>query len=213
MKNRWLLFVDQFSNLSAREKWLIAGAGWVGILLLCLTFMLDPATGEKNTAQRKLNQTRNTVQVTQSEIMVLTAQLSKDPDTDIDRKLTELMAQSQALSEELSQLISSLITPSQMAELLEVVLRSSHKLKLESLQSLPAESVTQISDGSGYYLHPVRITISGEYFDIQEYLASLESMPVKYFWRSFDYQVKTYPIAEVVLEVYTLGTQQEFIGG
>ncbi|MCG6282615.1 MSHA biogenesis protein MshJ, partial [Vibrio diabolicus] len=42
---------------------------------------------------------------------------------------------------------------------------------------------------------------------------ALESLPVKYFWRSFKYQVETYPQARLILQVYTLGSREEFIGG
>jgi MSHA biogenesis protein MshJ len=101
-----------------------------------------------------------------------------------------------------------------MAELLEMVLDSSVKLRLVSLQSLPAESILS-GDGSeaGYYIHPVRLELTGEYFDIKSYLSTLESMQVKYFWRSFEYEVEAYPKAKLILVVYTLGTRQEFIGG
>ncbi|ANO33824.1 type 4a pilus biogenesis protein PilO [Vibrio breoganii] len=213
MKEQWLLFCDRFADLSDREKWLVSIGGWVGILLISLTFMLDPASEEKGKAQRNLEREMSAVQMTQADIDVLIAKLKRDPDAEIDQKLTELTVQNQQLSEELSEVVDSLIAPSQMAQLLETVLGSSGKLKLESLQSLPAESITKTSDSSGYFLHPVRITISGRYFDIKDYLATLEDMPVKYFWRSFDYKVQEYPKAELVLEVYTLGTRQEFISG
>ncbi|OBT17449.1 MSHA biogenesis protein MshJ [Vibrio sp. UCD-FRSSP16_10] len=213
MKEQWLSLCERFSELSEREKWLVSLGGWVAIILLCLTFLLDPATADKNSAQKNLDQEQRTVQMTQADINVLVAKLKRDPDAEIDKKLTKLTLQNQELSEELSEVVDSLIAPSQMAQLLETVLSSSSKLKLESLQSLPAESISDKSDSAGYFLHPVRITISGRYFDIKDYLATLEGMPVKYFWRSFDYKVQKYPKAELVLEMYTLGTRQEFISG
>lgn len=41
----------------------------------------------------------------------------------------------------------------------------------------------------------------------------LEHMPVKYYWRSFKYQVVEYPQAQLEFVVYTLGAKEEFIGG
>ncbi|CAM3018093.1 type 4a pilus biogenesis protein PilO [Vibrio rarus] len=213
MKEQWQGLCDRFSDLSLREKWLIAIGGWIGIILISLTFLLDPATEQKNSAASNLQQERQIVVMTQADINVLEAKLKRDPDAEIDKKLTQLTIKNQQLAEQLSNVVDSLIAPSQMAQLLETVLGSGGKLKLESLQSLPAESITDKSDQSGYFLHPVRITISGKYFDIQNYLATLEKMPVKYFWRSFNYKVQKYPKAELVLEVYTLGTRQEFISG
>jgi MSHA biogenesis protein MshJ len=59
----------------------------------------------------------------------------------------------------------------------------------------------------------VRIELTGKYFDILEYLQLLESMPMQYFWRSYQYTVEEYPEARLVMEVYTLSSRQEFIGG
>jgi MSHA biogenesis protein MshJ len=55
--------------------------------------------------------------------------------------------------------------------------------------------------------------LTGSYFDISAYLQALESLPVRYYWRTFQYKVEEYPQARLVFEVYTLGTRQEFIGG
>ncbi len=103
-----------------------------------------------------------------------------------------------------------------MTNLLELVLRKSQGLKLVALESLPPESITA-TDGtaqnSGYYVHPVRIELTGDYFAIAKYLSELEQMPVKYYWRSFKYDVEKHPRARLVLEVYTLGSRKEFIGG
>lgn len=213
MKEQWQQLAERFSALSQREKWLVSLGGWAVVILIALTFLVDPISAEKKATQSRLNQELDSINVTRIEVATLIAKLKRDPDADIDKKLAELEKENQELTESLDKVVDSLITPSQMANLLETVLGSSSKLKLESLQSMPAESIAQNSEQSGYYLHPVKITISGSYFDIQDYLATLEAMPIKYYWRSFDYQVKEYPTAELIMVVYTLGTRQEFISG
>lgn len=103
-----------------------------------------------------------------------------------------------------------------MARLLEGVLAGTKGLKLVSLESMAAEPIAGGADNqtqTGYYLHPVKIELTGSYFSILSYLNTLESLPVKYYWRSFNYTVEEYPTARLILEVYTLGTRQEFIGG
>ena len=120
------------------------------------------------------------------------------------------------LSKQLAKVIENLISPSQMAKLLEDVLAGTKGLHLISLESLKAEPIVSghaAETYAGYYLHPVRIELAGNYFAILSYLETLESLPVNYYWRSFNYQVDDYPQAKLVLEVYTLGTRQEFIGG
>jgi len=63
------------------------------------------------------------------------------------------------------------------------------------------------------YRHGLRITMTGSFFDIQAYLDSIEQLPKKFYWQVFDYQMQTYPTAEVVMEIYTLSINKEFIRG
>ncbi|MEZ8825675.1 type 4a pilus biogenesis protein PilO [Vibrio amylolyticus] len=205
---------NKFDQLSDREKWLISIGGFVVFALVIFTFVTEPAMKKNSQLKHQVVITKADIQRLQGEILVLTAKLKKDPDKDIDIELTKLLKQSQELSHELSSVIDTLVSPTQMTLLLEEVLTQSKKLRLVSLETLGAESITkEQSQDSGYYLHPVRIEVTGSYFDILNYLQSLESMPAKYYWRSFKYQVEEYPKARLVMEVYTLGARKEFIGG
>ncbi len=144
------------------------------------------------------------------------AKLKGDPNQDINTELKRLLKQSQQLSLQLSKIIENLISPTQMAQLLEKVLRDTKGVNLVSMESLKAEPITKDKESSqytGYYLHPIRLEVTGNYFSILSYLQALEALPVKYYWRSFQYTVEEYPTARLVIQVYTLGTRQEFIGG
>lgn len=207
--------ITKFSVMTQREKWLIAIGGAVGVFMLMLTFLLEPAFERQSQQSNQLQSVELAAIRAQGEIARVTNMLKGDPDKDVDEKLTQLQQQSELLDVQLDEIVKNLVTPNQMAELLEQVLASSKNLKLRSLQSLPAEPI--MSNGqavnAGYFIHPVRIELSGKYFDIQTYLSTLEAMPVRYFWRSFQYQVDEYPRANLTVVVYTLGTGQEFIGG
>lgn len=136
--------------------------------------------------------------------------MKKDPNADIDLEISNLLTESQHLSMQLSQIIEHLVTPSQMAGVLESVLEQQSGIHLVSLQTLPSEPITEdkeASQYSGYYVHPVRMELTGDYFSIANYLNKLESLPASYFWRSFSYKVEEYPKAKLVLEVYTLGSR------
>ena len=214
--NQWNELSDKFIALSQREKWLIALCGTVGIFMLLFTLLLEPSYKELQSSQSKLQSTKQNNQKFQGELLVLQAKLSRNPDKEIDIQYKKLLVQSQDLSMELSEVIDGLISPTQMAQLLESVLTSASGLKLVSLESLQPESISKnqsTSENSGYFLHPVRMELTGSYFDIANYLKILEELPVSYYWRSFQYSVEEYPQARLVFEVYTLGTRQEFIGG
>ncbi|MEZ8744342.1 type 4a pilus biogenesis protein PilO [Vibrio sp. 10N.222.49.A3] len=212
----WNQLSDKFLALSLREKWLLFVCGLVGLSMLVFTLLIEPAyldLQEKNVKSMSLTQSN---QKQQGELLVLQAKLNKDPDKEIDLELKKLLVESQELSFELAEIVDRLVTPSQMAQLLESVLNAGNGLKLESLESLQPEAISdnqENSDNSKYFLHPVRMELTGSYFDILIYLQALESLPVSYYWRTFEYSVEEYPKARLVFEVYTLGTRQEFIGG
>lgn len=216
MNEFWSSLEERFDEMSAREKVLIALCGLVTVVMLLFTLVLEPKLNEVNSNDKQLRNSKLTNQQTEIEILRIQAQLKKDPNAEIDQAISQLLTESQHLSMQLSEIIEHLITPSQMTSLLESVLEQQSGIHLVSLQTLPAEPITEdkeASQYSGYYLHPVRMELTGDYFSIANYLTKLEGLPASYYWRSFSYNVEDYPKAKLVLEVYTLGSREEFIGG
>jgi len=213
---QWNQLSDKFLALSPREKWLLFVCGFVGLSMLLFTLLVEPAYLELQAKNAKMTSLIQSNQRQQGELLVLQAKLNKDPDKELDLEREKLLRERDALSLELAEMVDGLISPSQMSQLLESVLNAGKGLKLVSLESLEPEAISnnkETSEYSDYFLHPVRMELTGSYFDIAAYLQALESLPVNYYWRTFEYTVEEYPTARLVFEVYTLGTRQEFIGG
>lgn len=216
MQRYWQQWSDKFTQMSPREKWLITLCGFVTLALGLFTLVVEPAMKSNQVLERQVQSSKSNAQRLEADILVITAKLQKDPDQDLNLEYKRLMTESQALSQQLAEIVENLIAPSEMAQLLEEVLAGSKGLHLVSLESMEAEPIVNNSanqSASSYYVHPVRLELTGNYFSIVSYLETLESLPVKYYWRTFQYSVEEYPTARLVLEVYTLGTRQEFIGG
>ncbi|ENO8416844.1 type II secretion system protein GspM [Vibrio mimicus] len=216
MMSHWETMTSKFSALSPREKVLIALCGTVLVVMVLLIGLIEPALKQSQSRQVQIQTLTSSNQQLQGEIMVLQAKLAKNPDQEQDVELGQLTLQSQEISQQLAEKMTSMVAPSEMPNLLERVLTQSQKLKLVALESLPAEPIVRSTESevkSEYYLHPVRMEFTGSYFAIRDYLQALEALPVKYYWRSFQYKVENYPQARVILEVYTLGSREEFIGG
>ncbi|HHX8649730.1 type II secretion system protein GspM [Vibrio antiquarius] len=216
MNEFWISLEERFGEMSAREKVLIALCGLVVVIMLLFTLVLEPKLNEIISNERQLSNLKQANQKIEIDTLRIQAQLKKDPNAEIDRAISNLLTESQHLSMQLAEIIEHLITPSQMAELLENVLEQQSGIHLLSLQTLPSEPITEdkeASQYSGYYVHPIRMELTGDYFSIANYLNKLESLPASYYWRSFSYKVEEYPKAKLVLEVYTLGSREEFIGG
>jgi len=92
-------------------------------------------------------------------------------------------------------------------------LDSAELIKSDAISS----NINRVLESSGsevlLYRHGLRITMAGAFFDIQAYLDSIEQLPKKFYWEVFDYQMQEYPTAEVVMEIYTLSINKEFIRG
>ncbi|MEH0688583.1 type II secretion system protein M [Vibrio cholerae] len=215
MAKVWIQWNDKFAKLSAREKWLITLCGAVLIVMVVFVLLIEPTIKANEQLNRQVITSKANAQRLEGEVLLMTAKLKQDPNQAINQEFERLSIESQALSEELAKTIEGLLTPNQMAQMLEGVLASSKGLRLVSLQSLKAEPIMRKGNQgeSGYYLHPVQIELTGDFFSIVTYLETLESMPSKYYWRRFHYSVESYPTARLMMEVYTLGTRQEFIGG
>lgn len=209
---KWDELSQRFAALSVREQWLIAITGWFGILFIGYMLIIEPQMMTSQAVTTALVDTQNDMITAKNQLIVAKRKLQQDPDKAINQKLAQYRQEDKALQQVLEAKIGSLITPVQMAGLLEQVLRHSSALKLESMMSLPSSQLVS-GDQQGYFVHPIRLTFKGRYFDVVNYLNKLEALPVKYYWRSLSYQVDEYPWAKVELEVYTLGESKDFIGG
>lgn len=210
--NGWQKLSDQFDLLTHREKWLILLSGWIALLFVGFMVFIEPQMKALTSAKRQVVSVVNEITSSSNQITLIDRKLKADPNQDVEHKIDGLEQENSALDQELQGRVASLVTPVQMSGLMEQVLQRSERLKLVSLES---QSPVQLINGEdeGYYIHPVRLTLRGRYFDVVSYLSQLEALPVKYYWRSLSYQVDKYPWADIQLDVYTLGESKDFIGG
>ncbi|NQY62213.1 MAG: hypothetical protein HRT38_00610 [Alteromonadaceae bacterium] len=62
------------------------------------------------------------------------------------------------------------------------------------------------------YRHGIKIKLTGNYFQLRDYLTQLENLSWKFFWQEFNYNLAEYPVSELEIEMYSLSTKREFIG-
>lgn len=210
--NGWQKLSDRFDMLTRREQWLILISGWVALLFVGFVVFVEPQMNALASVKRQLVSVVNEITSSTNQVTLIERKLKADPNQELERKIDRLEQQNSSLNEQLQGRVASLVTPIQMSGLMEQVLQRSERLKLVSLES---QSPVQLINGKdeGYYIHPVRLTLRGRYFDVVRYLGQLEALPVKYYWRSLNYQVDKYPWADIQLDVYTLGESKDFIGG
>ncbi|MCD9541546.1 type II secretion system protein GspM [Photobacterium carnosum] len=208
----WRELNQRFLTLSRREQWLIAITGWVAIIFIGFMLVIQPQMVTSQNIKMSLLNANNDIQTVKNEIIIAKRKLAINPNKELETKIEKYKQQNNRLAKKLETKIGSLVTPTQMTRLLEQVLRHSSALTLESMTSLPPQQLIPGND-VGYFMHPVSLTFRGSYFDVVDYLKKLETLPVKYYWLSLNYQVEKYPLANIELKVYTLGENKDFIGG
>lgn len=203
---------EKFDALTSREQWLIALAGWFAISGAGALVFIEPATKAIMDLQAQFSSNEQNTQ----QLLTLNAlkqqKLSASPNAELEAELSTLNREIDVLDDQVQKKVAGLVPAPKMPKLLERVLEQSERLTLLSMASLPAQQITDSKD-AGYFVHPIELTLRGRYFDIVRYLSDLEALPEKYYWRSVDYKVTDYPYAEVVIQVYSLGESEIFIGG
>lgn len=208
----------KFLEISLREQLLILICGLVVIILLMYTFLLEPQIDALAKLQKNTKNGENELSTLLAQRDKLTDQLKSDPNEPIRERIDTLERQIQDIANQLASHTDNLVPANKMAGMLESVLADSAGLKLMTLQSIAPVPILfgQSKDGekpeAGLYRHGVQLVFEGNYFDIQQYLEKLESLPWQFYWKKFDYLVDDYPTANVELEIYTLSTNKAFIG-
>ncbi|MCX7164933.1 MAG: hypothetical protein NTV11_01500 [Rhodocyclales bacterium] len=74
-----------------------------------------------------------------------------------------------------------------------------------------AQGGAAATSGDGIYQHGIEIRLAGSYNDLLNYLAELERMPQRLMWNSVNFTVEKHPRNVMVLRVYTLSLDRNWL--
>lgn len=232
MKQQLAQLSDKFLKLSAREMALIFLSGLVVCIMLPFNFSLDKNLALIKADKVKLTKTTNNNADLERSIQELSLALKSDPNKILYDQISQLEKRLASVDKQLLTLTEELINPIEMRQALIKLLKLQKGVSLMSFEVLPAhplifsvtdetpEALNQVEGDtarnqtlpSGLYKHGIQIKLSGKYFQLRDYLQQLEDLPWKFFWHNFNYELKAYPVSELKIEIYSLSTNQEFIG-
>lgn len=210
---------DKFSLLSKREKVLTLTAGVVLIVLVGFTFFIEPALKdwEKYRADIAAEEMRQRPLLQRQQVYV--EALGEDPDAALKEELTALSQSLTELNEAFEAEFAKLVDPAAMGPLIKQVFQHAGALTLDEMVTLPVINMIKPNAGEqkpiekrSLFQHGIRLTFTGTFFDVQQFIAKLESQTSQFYWHSLDYQVTDYPNASVTMQVSTLSSQEAFIG-
>jgi MSHA biogenesis protein MshJ len=237
MKQRLQQLVQRIDALTLRERVIIFAMLAILFIAVLNASLLDRQFARQKQLSNQINAEQ--AQINQARIEIQQAIHTKsDPDAANRERLQALKQQSAQMQTVLLDMQKGLVSPDKMTVLLEDILRRDRKLRLLSLKTLPATSLSEmpatassqaqdkpavasppaaknIGDNQpvagAVYKHGVEIAIQGEYLDILEYMAALEAMPWQLFWGKAKLHVDEYPIATLTLTLFTMSLDKKWL--
>lgn len=219
-----------FSLNELREKIDARNLRERSILFLCLlavVFLLwtlllqNRIDNEQRALNAQLNDLNTQRRTAEEQITGVAMALASDPNLEQKNLIAQLTNTINALDVQLGNLSQGLISADDLPRILQEMLAKTSTLELVRVQTLPVEELllpdirtTAQNTGAnaGVFKHSVVLRLSGNYFQLLEYLQVLESAEWRFYWEQLDYRVKNYPNAEILLRVYTLGAEKGRLG-
>lgn len=196
-----------------------------------------PLEKQKATLHERLTAVEKDMKTLSALETVLAKGITNDPNAQKKKEIERLEKKLSELEQSLQALSVGLIPAEELPLALHDVLQSIGSLKLVGMETLApsrlqlqsTELFTTATDQTsgegrekaleadeiehvGVFKHSVIVALEGQYFDVVSYLRALESLPWKIYWHSIDYEVLQYPKAKVLIEVYTLSTEEGVLG-
>lgn len=220
--------MDRIDALSIRERGIILA----GIIFIMFTvwdkLLMQPQLIEerKVLADLQLKQAEQTVMNIRFQEQARKGQI--DPDTENRARLETLRKQLAEIESDVRESTNHLVSPNNMAVILQTILNKSRGLQLTEIKGLgvspliataavPAGQEGTVSppavDGlQNAYKHGLVLRFEGDYMSTLQYLRELEGLEWGFFWENLEYEVIEYPRGRVSITLYTLSLEKDWIG-
>lgn len=232
MKNNllqyWERFADRIDSREMRERMLISISVWAAVYLLWDFVVYQPLSENRNEIKSRFDSVSSELTKLGAQEKVFVKALSNNPNVSRKREILSLETQLEKVDVDLQKLAVGLIAAERLPEVLHEVLLSINSLELTGMQTRPTKKlplqtmqVNSSTNGDvegveaeivGIFKHSVEIAIEGDYFSVVEYLQRMEDLEWKVYWDFLDYKVDDWPKASVILEVFTLSTEEGLMG-
>lgn len=204
--------------------------------LSALVFMWDllanqPLDLRRQQLQDKAALLKDDLQTLNAETQRYLAAHKLDPDASRRDELRQLRRRANGSRTELAELMAGLVPPHEVPRVLEHMLHRHNGLSLIRLEGLGPEPVTlsDAQDAAGVkgsakagaapddtparlFSHGMRVTFEGGYLAALAYLSALENSAWKLFWEAVEVEVKEHPRSQVSITVFSLSTDEAWIG-
>ncbi len=227
LHKRWRNIAMMLDRRAARERVLLALTVIAAVSSIVYLLALLPAEKTLAKAQAAAAQLQAANQILLIDVQDLRAQLSQSEE---EAKVQKLRALEQSVRDTgtLSSLLQELVSPAEMAQLVERILESNDALKVIRVENRAAEPLTLASAGNDpaqaqpaagvaeglvVYKHGLHIEVRGGYRDIVKFLMALERMQWKVMWDQVSITTDDKHAGSLAaLTIYTVSLDQAWLG-
>lgn len=212
-----------WNKLSEREAVAVIIGLVAAVFILWNVLLYEPYRVHVRLLDADLEQTKGKIAGARAKLMLLQAELKKDPDSENKRLLAQYVEDGKRLDDELAKASVQVIDVRDMVVLLKEMLEQQSSLKFISLENRqavpeftekrqPDDAAASVDSAITIYRHSVVLKMEGSYSSTLSYLQALEKLPWQFFWQGVEIETESYPNALITLEVYTLGLREGLIG-
>jgi MSHA biogenesis protein MshJ len=228
MKQLWFDYNQKFLQLSSREQILLLLSGLAVIFFFMSFVFIEQQQANMIKFDKQIQIMRSDNSNLDIIINDYKLALARNTDLETQQNIEQLNVQLSEIDNKFSLLNKNLISPKQMRTALIKLLALEPGVSLLSFELMEAEPLLKSdpklmpkivanqannkASGLNFYKHVMKIKLSGQYFQLRNYLAQLEQLNWTFFWQDFHLQVKDYPLNEVDITIYSLGAEKEFVG-
>lgn len=223
---------DRIDGLSLRERAIIFGGILAVLFVVAFNLIFAPMRNEQAALQKTITTKFEQTTKLRAEALRLSGELAQDPNAVNRARVSELNAQLAASEAEVAAVTRGLVSPKDMARMVEQILATNRTVQLVRVENLPSLSLLDPPadpdkpspagaspapppppvDGIGLYRHGMRIQVKGNYLDIIRVLRGMEALPWKVFWGEVSVKTEKYPQSHATVVIYTLNQNRAWIG-
>ena len=229
-----------FDSRNNRERGLIAACIAAFVFSIWQFLLNEPITLSQKKLDSNMATLKTKINSVDKQYKILLDAKQVDPNRKLKARIELAQEHIDDLDKQLQVKMKGLISPTQMANILEQVLGQQSNLRFDRIQNLATQpllvksedlnadnSNTQIQGNSaqttqplttspltdiGVFKHGIEMEFSGSYLETLRYLHKLEKLPWNFYWDAILFDAEKYPTSTVIIRVHTLSLKEGWLG-
>jgi len=227
MKQHILKLAEKIDALTLRERGVVMAAVLAVVIMAWDSILMEPLNQEEKIFKLELKSldTRVSAITVESESLIKLG--SFNPNLKAIVRIQDLEKRIQKLDSKIKGLATNVVTPTQMAQLLDEMLAQQANLDLVRLESIDSEPLvkngrtkqpaemddTKAVESKGLiYKHGMIIQVVGSYMDLLTFLQTVEGFEWGVLWDSVVINQRGYPRNNITVRLHTISLDKSWIG-